>query len=388
MIILIKKWREYFLLLLVIFTLIIFFLLLPRVLREHYVLVLSDVPHLQAEVKQVEDVTIFRPTYINTPDDLKAIYMTSWIASQKSLRDPLVKLIKETEINSLVIDIKDYSGKIAFKVQSPNLKKFGSEEVRMPDLREFLEELHQDGVYLIARIAVFQDPYFVGIRSDLAVKTKAGDKVWKDKKGLSWIDPGSVEYWNYIVSIAKEARAVGFDEVNFDYIRFPSDGDMTDISYPWSSTTPKSDVLESFFEYLDSNLQDTGLVTSADLFGMVTTSKNDMGIGQIFEKTLPHFDYVSPMVYPSHYPPNFFGFKNPEAVPYEIINLSIKSAIERSILASSSPKKIRPWLQDFGLKVAYGPNEVRAQIKSLRDLGLTSWMLWSPSNRYTRGALD
>ena len=187
--------------------------------------------------------------------------------------------------------------------------------------------------------------------------------------------------------MSKEARDFGFDEINFDYIRFPSDGDMSDISYPWSSSTPKTVVLENFFKYLSESLLDSGLTTSADLFGMVTTAQNDMGIGQILEKALPYFDYISPMVYPSHYPPNFEGFKNPEAHPYEIVNLSLKRAVERAIVASSSPEKIRPWLQDFGLKMTYGPNEVRAQIKAVNDLGLSSWMLWSASNRYTKDAL-
>ncbi len=151
-----------------------------------------------------------------------------------------------------------------------------------------------------------------------------------------------------------------------------------------SSSTPKFEVMESFFRYLKENLSETGLKTSADLFGMTTTSYDDMGIGQVLEKALPYFDYISPMVYPSHYPPGFQGFKDPEAHPYEMISFTLKSALDRTIKASSTPEKIRPWLQDFGLRVSYSSKDVRAQIKAVNDLGLSSWMVWSPSNKYSK----
>jgi hypothetical protein len=326
--------------------------------------------------------------------------MTSWIASSKQLRDNLVRIIDETEINAVVIDIKDYSGKIVFPIDNPKLKAFGSEEVRVRDLREFIAELHKKNIYVSGRVAVFQDAYFVKHRPDLAVKTKNGSSVWKDRKGISWIDPGSKEYWDYIILVAKESHKIGFDEINFDYIRFPSDGNMQDISYPFSSTTSKSIVIKNFFEYLHNKIETdpelNKLKTSADLFGMVTNTYDDMGIGQVLENALPYFDYIMPMVYPSHYPPNFQGYKEPESQPYEIIKFSMHEAVVRSeTLASSTGQnlleyknKMRPWLQDFGLRVNYGPVEVRAQIKATNDLGLTSWILWSPSNKYTVSALN
>lgn len=314
--------------------------------------------------------------------------MTSWTASDKRLRGNLEKIIEDTELNSLVIDIKDYTGKIIFPVSSEKLKSYGSEEVRVKDLQDFIEELHKKDIYVIGRVAVFQDAYFVKHRPDLAVKNKTGDKVWKDRKGISWIDAGSQEYWDYIILLAKESHKLGFDEINFDYIRFPSDGDMKDISYPFSSTTPKALVLKDFFKYLHKNLYDSNMKTSADLFGMVTTAQDDMGIGQLLENALPYFDYISPMVYPSHYPATFEGFKEPEAHPYEVVRFAMQSAVNRANNASTSPSKLRPWLQDFGLRVDYGANEVRAQIKATNDVGLSSWLLWSASNKYTKGALD
>jgi hypothetical protein len=372
-------------------SLFIVFFFLPNLFGEKYVYQSSMAQSVASQEKsEISDEIIkFEPSYIATPDPLKAVYMTSWVASEKVRRSEIVKIIDETEVNAVVIDIKDYSGKIVFKVESPELKSFGSEEVRIRDIREFLEELHQKQIYVIARLAVFQDQYFASHRPDLAVKNKSGEKVWKDRKGLTWIDPASREYWDYIILISKEARKVGFDEINFDYIRFPSDGDMLNISYSLSSTTPREIVIESFFSYLQDNLSGTGLKISADIFGMVTTiTDNDMGIGQVLETALPYFDYVSPMIYPSHYSSGFEGFKNPEEHPYEVVNISLKKASERATMASTSPKKIRPWLQDFGLKVFYGSNEVRAQIRAVNDAGLNSWMLWSPSNRYTKNALE
>ena len=385
-----------------------FILFLPRVFSDHY---LGQVESQKLKVENAEKV--FVPSYISTPTPVKGIYMTSWTASQTKLRDSLIKLIENTELNTVVIDVKDYSGKIVFSINSPELKSFGSEEIRISDLPEFLDSLHKKGIYVIGRIAVFQDAYFVKHRPDLAVKNKVGVEIWKDYKGISWVDPGSREYWNYIVLLAKEARSVGFDEINFDYIRFPSDGNMQDISYLWSSTTSKDIVLKDFFKYLHEKLSDSGLKISADLFGMTTTAENDMGIGQVLENALPYFDYISPMVYPSHYPPTFEGFNNPEDHPYEVVRSALESAVERAnkldlVMASSTPvventavpeqssvhgithygARLRPWLQDFGLKMDYGPLEVRAQIKAVSDVGLVSWLLWSASNKYTKGALQ
>ena len=380
------KHREKVILCFGVVLVLLFFLLLPKVLSVHYAFTQEN--QTATTTKEV----VFVPSYIKTPEPLKGIYMTSWVASSENLRSGLVKIANDTEINTIVIDIKDYTGKIVFPVTSPELKTFGSEEVRVKDMRDFIESLHKKGIYVAGRVAVFQDAYFVKHRPDLAVKNKVGSETWKDRKGISWIDPGSREYWDYIILLAEESRKIGFDEINFDYIRFPSDGNMRDISYPHSSSTPKAVVLKQFFEYLHNGLIDSGLTISADLFGMTTTATDDMGIGQILENALPYFDYVMPMVYPSHYPATFEGFADPEKHPYEVVHFAMEGAIERAeVLASTtgmSVAALRPWLQDFGLKMTYGSAEVRAQIKAVNDLGLTSWVLWSPSNKYTKGALN
>ena len=397
-----ERYGQILFLCLVVALLLLFFVFLPNLFSEHYIL-----NENLANTESISAITkikpVFIPSYVSTPMSVKGIYMTSWTAGTPNLRAGLVKLIDQTELNTVVIDIKDYSGKIVFPVENSTLKVYGSEEVRVNDLGDFIEKLHKKGIYVIGRIAVFQDAYFVKYRPDLAVKNKKGDKVWEDYKGISWIDPSATEYWDYIVLLAKESRKIGFDEINFDYIRFPSDGNMEDISYPWSSTTPKTTVLKNFFQYLHHSLAPQSvtdvisgkveqgsilLKISADLFGMTTTATDDMGIGQVLEDALSYFDYISPMVYPSHYPPNFEGLKEPEAHPYEIVYFAMKSAVERTEKASMTSFKLRPWLQDFGLKMDYGPLEVRAQIKATEDVGLNSWILWSAGNKYTKGALD
>lgn len=375
-----------------IFFVLMVIVFLPKFFSSHYSSVESALVVNTVSTTTTKVPDIFVPSYVQTPNQVKAIYMTSWVASNNKLRSGLVSIVDTTEINSIVIDIKDYSGKLVFAITDPKLKSFGSEEIRVSDMRDFIESLHKKDIYVIGRVAVFQDEYFVKHRPDLAVKNEKGTLVWKDRKGISWIDVGSKEYWDYIILISKEARKIGFDEINFDYIRFPSDGNMKDISFPWSSTTPKSVALKNFFQYLSTNLKDSGLKTSADLFGMTTTASDDMGIGQLLEDALPYFDYVMPMVYPSHYPTNFMNYKNPAQHPYEVIQYTMKSAVDRrEALASSTSAvlaELRPWLQDFDLGADYGSAEVRAQIKATYDVGLDSWALWSASNKYTKGALE
>ncbi|MDO8591136.1 MAG: putative glycoside hydrolase, partial [bacterium] len=357
--------------------------------------------------------------HLPTPEPLKAIYMTQCVVGTKDFRERLVALVNRTELNSVLIDIKDFSGTISFMPEDPKFKKFAITKCGAWDMKEFVKRLHEQGIYVIGRITVFQDPSMVLAHPELAVKKKSDGSVWKDYKGLSFIDVGATPHWDYIADLSKESYNIGFDEINFDYVRFPSDGNMKDIDYTLSRGKTKAESLREFFEYLHNKLKDTGVKTSVDLFGMVTTNNDDLNIGQLLENALPYFDYVSPMVYPSHYPPNFNGWKNPNLYPGEVVKFSMDRAVIRTIAttttiklfgsgamastgSTSSPQaspqlytkdaysklKLRPWLQDFQYGGTYGPKEVRAQIQATYDAGLTSWMLWSPSNKYTEAALD
>lgn len=335
--------------------------------------------------------------HLPTPNPLKALYITSWVAGTPNWRAQLIKLVEDTELNAVVIDIKDYSGRISFHVSDPALRAVGSGSNRISDVEDFIRELHAKDVYVIGRVAAFQDAYYVKLHPELAVKRHSDGGVWLDRKGISWIDPGAKPMWEYLSAIAREAHAKGFDEVNFDYIRFPSDGNMTDIAYPFSGDTPKPDVLENFFAYISHDLRPTGMVLSADLFGMTTTAANDLNIGQVFVRALPYFDFVAPMVYPSHYPPGYLGFKNPAAHPYEVVHEALSGAVSvveeatttrRITGAPLSVTQIRPWYQDFDLGADYTAPMIRAQIRAGEELGIHSWMLWDPANHYTPSALQ
>jgi hypothetical protein len=323
--------------------------------------------------------------HIKPPDYMKALYMTSWVAGTHDWRNELVEFVKKSELNAIVIDIKDYTGTVSFDTEDPEIKAMGSESIRIRDIKEFIKVLHQNNIYVIGRIAVFQDPVFTKTHVAESVQKKNGT-LWKDRKGLSFIDPSSSVYREYIVRIAKASERVGFDELNFDYIRFPSDGDMKNISFPLSGTMPKPEVMERFFKNLRADLIHIGVPISADLFGMTMDNKDDLNIGQVLERTAPYFDYIDPMVYPSHYPPTYHGFANPADHPYEVVLSAMKSGVDRMIAASSSPQKLRPWLQDFDMGATYDAAKVRAQIQATYDAGLTSWLMWDPGNKYTRDA--
>ena len=192
----------------------------------------------------------FVATHIATPKPLKAIYMSSWVAATPSLRAKLVNLITTTELNAVVIDIKDATGKIAFLTKDQTLTDSGSPEDRIPDLNSFIASLHEKNIYVIGRIAVFQDPYMTKAKPEWAIKKKSDGTVWKDFKGLSFLDPSKKEVWDYTVAIANESYAHGFDEINFDYVRFPSDGKISDIAYPNATgTTTRADIIKSFFAF-------------------------------------------------------------------------------------------------------------------------------------------
>jgi len=348
-----------------------------------------------AEQKQIEKEKV---EHIETPEKTKVIYMTACAASTPSFRKTLEDLVETTEINSIILNIKDETGKIAFNMTDPILQEAEADlskgQCKISDIKALIKSWHDKGIYVIGRVPVFQDPHLVATRPDLAVKQSKDGLVWKDYKGISWLDAGAQEVWDYVILLSKESYNLGFDEINFDYIRFPSDGNMREIYYPVSEERiildperGKAKVMQEFFVYLSNQMRKEGIPTSADLFGMVTTNSDDLNIGQVLEYALPFFDYVCPMVYPSHYPTGFIGLGNPAEHPYEVIKYSMDSAVKKAQNASSSPDQLRPWLQDFDLGANYDAAKVRAQIQATYDVGLDSWLLWSASNRYTKEAL-
>jgi len=362
----------------------------------------------------------------NPPDKLRGIYITRFSAGTKKSIDSLLSYIKSNGLNAAVIDIKDYSGYLTYKIDEPIFNSDGANgSPGVSDINNLIKLFHDNDIYVIGRITVFEDPVLAKAYPQYALKTSSG-ALWKDNLGLSWVDPACENLWSYYTQIAQDASLKGFDEINFDYVRFASDGNLSTINFPcWKSSVPKAEIIKNFFAYLRKNLPNIRL--SVDLFGQTTVVNNDMGIGQLIEDAFPYFNYIDPMTYPSLYISGFDGFSNPANHPYEVINFSLKTALLRLInfeqqnnlaaknqsstssivLASSSISsssvsenfilnqwpKIRPWLQDFDLSgINYNAsmveNELRATYDSLdapSGSAYGGFLLWSPSNNYTSG---
>ncbi len=327
-------------------------------------------------------------THIDTPTEVRGLYMSACVAGTPSLRNKMVGVVERTEANTLIIDVKDYSGGISFVPNDASLVPYISTRCKVKDMQLFINELHEKDIYIIGRVTAFQDPLFTKKNPESAIRKKSDGGMWLDKNGLAYIDPASKDAWDHLVKIAEDAHNIGFDEINFDYIRYPSDGPITDIRIPSGEGSTKQFVLNSFFTYLHEKMVAAEIVHSADLFGMTTTNTDDLGIGQVLEDALRNFDFVAPMVYPSHYPPGWNNYSLPDKYPYEVIKVAMGKAVERATLLGVSPKKLRPWLQDFELHhVPYTADMVRKQMQASYDVGLDSWMLWDAANTYTESAL-
>jgi hypothetical protein len=371
-------------------------------------------------------------SHVPLPEQVKAIYMTACVAGTSEFRQKLVKLAQETEVNSIVIDVKDYSGTISFPPQSAKWKPaWESAKCGTPEMKELVQMLHDNKIFVIARVTVFQDPFYAPQHPELAVLRSDGVTVWTDHKGLSFIDVASRPYWDHIIELSTEVYNLGFDEINFDYVRYPSDGNMSDTYFAQSRAgeygMDKQANLEAFFKYLNEKLdeesrfaavlhENTGRAsstpwTSVDLFGMTTTNFDDLSIGQVQDRAAPYFDFVAPMVYPSHYPMNYLDLGNPNDYPYKVVYHAMKSGVDRmksattpmqgflhERIGTSTPAvykkptydgaRLRTWIQDFDYGGDYDAADVRAQIQASYDAGVNSWMIWAPSNIYTRGALE
>lgn len=337
---------------------------------------------------------ISKPIEIVSREHLKmepqfGIYSTVWSARSKRIND-LIRVADETEINTIIIDVKD-SG------------------VYLDDyIKNLIGELHKKNIYIIARLVVFQDNSQIKNHPDWYFKKSDGN-LWQDNRGWYWMDPENHEVWNYNLEVSKLAIDAGFDEVNFDYIRYPAFTKNEDVDFPREGKAViKNQIINDFARYLTDELKkyDPAITLSVDLFAYNMLRKGDLGVGQNFIEIYDYFDYVSPMIYPSHYITGNFSFDNPAEYPYEVVLGTIekgktqlwdKSTVEAG---TSTPtivnpifekrlKKLRPWLQDFNIGAIYDGEMIRKEKQAVHDAGLTSgWLLWNPRNVYTEEALD
>jgi len=316
------------------------------------------------------------------------LYSTAWTARSKKIND-LMRVADETEINSIVIDVKE---------DGDYLDDY---------IKNLVTELRGKNIYTIARIVLFKDGSQTKIRPDWYFK-KSDGSLWQDNRGWRWLDPFNKETWDYNLALSKKTIDYGFDELNFDYIRFPAFKKDDDVNLPPDFASAKVKTINEFARYLTSELKkhDPEITLSVDLFAYNMLSADDLGIGQKFIDLYDYFDYVSPMIYPSHYLPGNFGFENPAEHPYEMVFGTIESGkglLREKIIADAATttpdavepalkekiKNLRPWLQDFNIGAKYDADMVRREKQAVYDAGLTSgWLLWNPNNVYTEGAFD
>lgn len=314
---------------------------------------------------------------------VKGVYLTAYSAGNPKKLDEIISLIDRTELNAVVIDIKDYTGRILYESQVPLAREIRSAQNLLGDVPAIIQKLHAHGIYVIARQTVFQDPFLSRAKPEWSMKERGGG-LWRDFKGLSWVDPREKRVWEYNLAIAKEAEHLGFDEINFDYIRFPSDGDLTRVA--GLREIKKHDVMRSFYDDVRESLLSGRSRVSFDLFGFVMEQVNgyDLGIGQRLADALDDADYISPMMYPSHYPRGHLGLANPAAYPSLVIEHGMKSSAS---LFTDHRAKLRPWIQAFNLGAVYDGKKIREEINAVEQHTHYGWLLWNAANRYTDAGL-
>jgi hypothetical protein len=328
---------------------------------------------------------------VATPDTLRGLYVNRWAALGKKMGQ-LIDVAKKTEVNALVIDVKDDRGFVLYKSKVPLAVQIGADTnsaMSHRKLRAILDTMAAHRIYPIARIVVAKDPLLAGAKLDWAIKRRDNLQPWLDKNGKPWLDPHRREVWQYAADLAKEAYDLGFSEVQFDYVRFPDEKRLVrETVYPLANGRVRAQVIREQLAFVRSYLKPTGMPVTIDVFGLTATDTTDMGIGQRWEMFIDQADVVLPMVYPSHFAPGTYKIGNPNANPYSTIDHVMKDARRRTAPIASAAKII-PWYQDFTLgPPRYYAEQVRAQMRAGYANGFPSWILWNPGSRYNEGALE
>lgn len=308
---------------------------------------------------------------------IRGIYVNGWVAGIPEKMDKLIRLVKNSVLNTMVINIKDDLGFLSYESNVNLARQISANRYKVKNIKKLLNNLHNNGIYTIARIVVFKDSLLAQKRPELALNyyQKTKKKKVKSKK---WVNPEKKGVWDYNIRLAREAFKLGFDEVQFDYIRFPVvDNDASQIIL----TEQKDNIINSFVIEARERLADMSGPISVDVFGMTTATSNGLGIGQNFLELSSIVDIISPMIYPSHYAPGSYGVKVPAKSPYKIISGSMIDAKKK--IMSHNNVIIRPWLQDFSLKYSYKVDDVRKQLEAVKDLGINEWLLWNSRSKYT-----
>lgn len=324
------------------------------------------------------------------PVRVKGIYVSGPVAGTGKM-ESLITLVEETELNAMVIDIKNDEGKVTYEMQSEQVMEIGAGTGYISDIDGLVAQCKEKGIYLIARIVAFRDPYLAEKKPEWAVHTNDGE-IFRDKSGLAWVNPYEHGVWDYLAEIGAEAAKAGFDEIQFDYIRFSTDIREEEIDYgEEAEQTDKIGIITQFTEYMYGKLAPLGVYVAADVFGTVIDNETDQKIvGQDYVQMAGHLDYICPMVYPSHYHNGAYGIPVPDADPYQTIyRASTASVEELAAVPDENRAGVRMWLQGFTASwvpghISYGAQQLRDQIKGAYFAGYDEWIVWNAAVNYKR----
>ena len=334
---------------------------------------------------------------------VKGIYVTGPKAGSAGMED-LIGLVDETELNAMVIDVKNDEGNVTFRLTNEEITQnipvldqisemqAGVRYIR--DIQALMQELKDHNIYTIARIVCFKDPILAAARPELAL-TKPDGKPVTDANGLAWVNPYRQEVWEYLTELAEMAADLGFDEIQYDYVRFPVGSDANAADYGVDMEAyPKRQAIQDFLAYAGDRLHEKGCVVTADVFGTIIGSETDVQtVGQDYAALGQTVDAISPMVYPSHYANGVFGLKIPDANPYETVFAAMQGSVEElQEIPETERAVVRPWLQAFTATwvpghISYNGTQIREQIQAVYDAGYEEWILWNATNRYSAEGL-
>ncbi len=309
----------------------------------------------------------------NKPKKLTGVYFPSTCLRGRSF-EGILHYMEAAGLNLAVLHAKDPNGRLFWKSNNTTAKKIRA-SLPNPVFETAINTLKQKGLWTAAKLDVFQDSLLVTNHPEMGIKDSETGELWADRKGLHWANPYDRRVWEYTIALCLELIEIGIDEIQFDYIRFPTDGDLSTIEYPVIlEDTSQEECIGKFLAYANSRLKPFGVVISIDIFGLTAWKTADFGVGQVLEQIIPHVDVICPMLYPSHFPENFLRLKNPGQYPYRIVKSSLEEMKRRT------EKEIRPWIQGFW----YTPEEIIAQLQGVLESDIKSWTVWNPSGRYSQ----
>lgn len=328
-----------------------------------------------------------------TPTEVKGIFVTGAVAGTANTMPALTQLVEDSSLNAMVIDIKNDAGEVTYKMGLPLAQEIGAEVRYVADMPQLIQELKAKGIYLIARIVAFKDPVLAEKKPEYAVKNADGS-VFHDNNGLAWVNPYNEEVWDYLIDLSKQAVELGFDEVQYDYIRFSTAKGIAEADFGAEAEgKTKQDAINGFLTKAYETLAPMGVYVSVDVFGTIICNESDgQLIGQDYVEMAKHCDYICPMVYPSHYVNNAYGIAVPDAKPYELIHAAVADGEAKLAAAKKEDETVhiakqRPWLQAFTATwvqghISYRGQQMKDQIRGSADAGVQEWLLWNAANNY------